>query len=54
MPGDPAGTRPAQLALLPDTTHEGLLDRVEWLSSMITRFLLPTLEAYDVNAPALS
>jgi len=45
---------PAQLALLPGTTHEGLLDRVEWLSSMITRFLLPTPEAYDVNAPALS
>jgi hypothetical protein len=54
VPGDPAGTRPAQLALLPGTTHEGLLDRVEWLSSMITRFLLPTPEAYDVNAPALS
>jgi pimeloyl-ACP methyl ester carboxylesterase len=52
-PGDPAGTRPAQLALLPGTTHEGLLDRVEWLSSMITRFLLPTPEAYDVNAPAM-
>jgi len=54
VPGDPAGTRPAQLALLPGTTHEGLLDRVEWLSSMITRFLLPTPEAYDVNAPAMS
>jgi pimeloyl-ACP methyl ester carboxylesterase len=40
-PGDPAGMRPAQLALLPGTTHEGMLDRVEWLSSMITRFLMP-------------
>jgi len=44
VPGDPAGTRPAQLALLPGTSHEGLLDRVDWLSSMITRFLLPPLE----------
>ena len=34
-----AGRRPAQLALLPGTSHEEVLDRVEWLSSMITRFL---------------
>jgi hypothetical protein len=54
VPGDPAGTRPTQLALLPGTTHVGLFDRVEWLSSMITRFLLPTPEADDVNAPAMS
>jgi len=27
---------------------------VEWLSSMITRFLLPAPEAYDVNARATS
>jgi len=25
--------------LLPGTSHEGMLNRVEWLSSMITRFL---------------
>jgi pimeloyl-ACP methyl ester carboxylesterase len=36
-----AGRRPAQLALLPGTSHEEVLDRVEWLSSMITAFLLP-------------
>jgi pimeloyl-ACP methyl ester carboxylesterase len=35
------GRRPAQLALLPGTSHEEVLDRVEWLSSMITAFLLP-------------
>jgi pimeloyl-ACP methyl ester carboxylesterase len=35
----PAGMPQAQLALLPGTSHEGMLDRVEWLSSMITRFL---------------
>jgi pimeloyl-ACP methyl ester carboxylesterase len=29
----------AQLAILPGTTHEGLVDRVEWLSSMIVSFL---------------
>jgi pimeloyl-ACP methyl ester carboxylesterase len=38
--GDPAGTRPAQLALLPGTSHEGILDRAGWLSSMIIPFLL--------------
>ena len=42
VPGEPAGMRPAQLALLPGTTHEGMLDQVEWLSSMITRFLMST------------
>jgi pimeloyl-ACP methyl ester carboxylesterase len=41
VPGDPAGLRKAQLALLPGTSHEDLLDRVEWLCSMITEFLLP-------------
>ena len=40
-PGGPAGTRQAQLALLPGTSHEGMLDRVDWLSSMIARFLMP-------------
>jgi pimeloyl-ACP methyl ester carboxylesterase len=40
-PGRPAGTRQAQLALLPGTSHEGMLDRVDWLSSMIARFLMP-------------
>jgi pimeloyl-ACP methyl ester carboxylesterase len=40
VPGGPAGMTRAQLALLPGTSHEGLLDRVEWLSSMITRFLM--------------
>ena len=34
------GTK-AQLAVLPGTSHEDILDRVEWLSSMITAFLLP-------------
>ena len=40
VPGEPAGMRPAHLALLPGTSHEGVLDRVEWLSSMITRFVM--------------
>ena len=35
------GAGRAQLALLPGTSHEGILDRVEWLIAMITAFLLP-------------
>jgi pimeloyl-ACP methyl ester carboxylesterase len=38
---DLVGVRQAQLALLPGTSHEGVLDRVEWLSSMILDFLTP-------------
>jgi pimeloyl-ACP methyl ester carboxylesterase len=41
-PGDRAGTGRSQLAVLPGTTHEGVLDRVEWLSSMILEFLVDT------------
>jgi pimeloyl-ACP methyl ester carboxylesterase len=37
--GDCVAMSHAQLALLPGTSHEGLLDRVEWLSSMIVPFL---------------
>ena len=37
---DPAREPPrAQLAVLPGTSHEGVLDRVDWLSSMILAFL---------------
>jgi pimeloyl-ACP methyl ester carboxylesterase len=39
VPGDLAGLPRAQLAILPGTTHEGMLDRVDWLSSMIIEFL---------------
>jgi hypothetical protein len=39
MVTDPCQVPRAQLALLPGTSHEGLLARVEWLSSMITGFL---------------
>jgi hypothetical protein len=35
----PAGLPQAQLALLPGTSHEGMISRVDWLSCMITRFL---------------
>lgn len=41
-PGDPAGRTRAQLALLPGTSHESVLDRVVWLSSMILAFLTPS------------
>jgi hypothetical protein len=36
---DPREVPRAQLALLPGTSHEGVLDRVGWLSSMIVGFL---------------
>lgn len=44
--GDVAGLPSAQLAVLPGTTHLTLVDRAEWLVSMITAFLdAPVAEA---------
>jgi pimeloyl-ACP methyl ester carboxylesterase len=40
VPGDVVELPPAQLAILPGTTHVGLLDRVDWLASMILGFLM--------------
>ena len=40
--GDLVGLPRAQLAVLPDTTHVTLVDRADWLVSMITQFLLRT------------
>jgi pimeloyl-ACP methyl ester carboxylesterase len=37
--GDVVELPPAQLAVLPGTSHVSLLDRVDWLSSMIITFL---------------
>ena len=37
--GDLAGLPAAQLAVLPGTTHVGMLDRAEWLLAMIPPFL---------------
>jgi hypothetical protein len=37
--GDIAGLPASQLAVLPGTSHAGLLDRVDWLQSMIIEFL---------------
>jgi len=37
--GDLAGLPASQLAMLPGTSHIGLLDRVDWLQSMILAFL---------------
>jgi pimeloyl-ACP methyl ester carboxylesterase len=39
VPGDFAGLPRSQLAVLPGTTHVGLVDRAEWLASMIPPFL---------------
>jgi pimeloyl-ACP methyl ester carboxylesterase len=41
VPGDLVGLPQAQLAVLPGTSHIGVLDRVDWLSSMILAFLSP-------------
>lgn len=37
--GDLAGLPAAQLAILPGTTHVGMLDRADWLLAMIPSFL---------------
>jgi pimeloyl-ACP methyl ester carboxylesterase len=39
VPGDLVELPPSQLALLPGTSHEGVLDRFDWISSMIVAFL---------------
>jgi pimeloyl-ACP methyl ester carboxylesterase len=41
VPGDLVELPQAQLAVLPGTSHVGVLDRVDWLSSMILAFLTP-------------
>src|SRR5579884_1794494 len=38
-PGDMAGLSPAQLAVLPGTTHVSLIERADWLAAMIAAFL---------------
>jgi hypothetical protein len=38
--GDVASELPAsQLAILPGTTHVGMLERADWIASMVSRFL---------------
>ena len=40
--GDVAPELPnSQLAILPGTTHVGMLERTDWISRMVTRFLAP-------------
>jgi pimeloyl-ACP methyl ester carboxylesterase len=39
VPGDFVPMPPAQLAILPGTTHMTLVERTEWLGSMIPAFL---------------
>jgi pimeloyl-ACP methyl ester carboxylesterase len=45
VPGDNVGLPQSQLAVLPGTTHITLVDRAEWLVSMITGFLDAPLTA---------
>jgi pimeloyl-ACP methyl ester carboxylesterase len=42
VPGDGGPLLPAQLAILPGTSHVGMLERVDWLASMILAFLTPS------------
>ncbi|MFN2557946.1 MAG: alpha/beta fold hydrolase [Nitriliruptorales bacterium] len=42
VPGDLVPLPPSQLAILPGTNHVEVLDRVEWVSSMIVAFLAPS------------
>jgi pimeloyl-ACP methyl ester carboxylesterase len=39
VPGDLAGLPRSRLAVLPGTTHVTLVDRADWLTSMVTEFL---------------
>jgi pimeloyl-ACP methyl ester carboxylesterase len=39
MPGDLTGLPKARLAILPSTTHVGVMNRADWLLPMITEFL---------------
>jgi pimeloyl-ACP methyl ester carboxylesterase len=39
VPGDLVPLPPAQLAILPGTSHVGMLEHTDWLHSMISRFL---------------
>jgi pimeloyl-ACP methyl ester carboxylesterase len=39
VPGDLGGLPRSQLAVLPGTTHVTLVDRADWLTSMVTEFL---------------
>lgn len=45
VPGDNAGLPQSQLAVLPGTTHITLVDRADWVVSMITQFLDTTQPA---------
>ena len=45
VPGDNVGLPRTQLAILPGTTHITLVDRADWLISMITAFLDAPLPA---------
>jgi pimeloyl-ACP methyl ester carboxylesterase len=43
--GDLAGLPPSQLAVLPGTSHLGVMDRADWLISMITEFFAAPIPA---------
>ena len=52
VPGGLVELPQSQLALLPGTSHEGLLDRVDWLASMMLAFLRPD-PGMETNTPEI-
>lgn len=47
--GDVAGLPRSQLAVLPGTTHVGVMERTDWLVPMIKEFLNTSMEAPDAS-----
>jgi pimeloyl-ACP methyl ester carboxylesterase len=47
--GDVAGLPRSQLAVLPGTTHVGVIERTDWLVPMIKEFLNTSMEAPDAS-----
>jgi pimeloyl-ACP methyl ester carboxylesterase len=54
VPGELGGPPQAQLAVLPGTSHEGVLERIDWLSSMIVEFLTPAPAQRGSSRPPTS
>ncbi|HEX6796736.1 MAG TPA: alpha/beta hydrolase [Ktedonobacterales bacterium] len=50
--GDLVGLPRSQLAVLPGTTHVTLVDRADWLTSMVLAFLDAPVPETPANAPA--
>ncbi|HSD56903.1 MAG TPA: hypothetical protein VLB04_01880 [Methanotrichaceae archaeon] len=47
--GDVAGLPRSQLAVIPGTTHVGMIERTDWMLPMIKEFLDKPMEATDAS-----